>query len=184
MMILNLGAGKKLMPDAVNVDITEYPGIDRVVDLNKTPWPWGRNTISGIHASHIMEHFADQQRFLEECYRVLKPGGFLRIAGPHSSCITSVGCLGHYRTYSYSTLHDYLGKPFYMFEKPLFNTVEQKLSWWYEDPDAEGNLPKWAIPGIQLINTIVNLVISINPRLWENISPIQCREVIWKGEKV
>ena len=184
MTILNLGAGKKLRPDAVNVDITRYPGIDIVTDLAKHPWFWRSETIDGIYASHIMEHFPDQEKFIAECYRILKPGGFLRISAPHASHITSVGCLGHYRTYSYSTFDDYLAKPWYMFRDPMFKTVEQQLRWWYEDPDAEGNLPKWAIPIIKIVDKFVNMLISINPRLWENISLIQCREVIWKGIKL
>lgn len=184
MHILNLGAGKKLRFDAINVDITPYPCVDELVDLNKMPWPWSDESVDGIYASHIVEHFLDQQAFIAECYRILKPGGFLRIVGPHSSCITSVGCLGHYRTYSYSTFHDYLSKPFYMFKDPMFKTTDMQLRWWYEDPDAEGNLPKWVIPVIKGVDWIVNRLIAINPRLWENISPIQCREIIWRGEKL
>lgn len=185
-LLLNLGAGKKLRSDAINVDLTKFPGIDLQYDLCRMPWPWESNSVDGIYLSHILEHFRQQEIFLNECYRILKPGGFLRITAPHSSCITSVGCLGHYRTYSYNTFHEYLASKWYMFDELLFQTEYQQLRWWYEDPDAEGNLPEWLIPIIKAIDWVMNKIIAINPRLFENTlcSVIQCREVIWKGRKI
>lgn len=185
-MILNLGAGKKLRKDAINVDVTDYPGIDEHVDLNEYPWPWDDCSADGIYVSHLMEHFLDQKEFILECYRVLNHGGFFRIVGPHSSCVSSVGCLGHYRTYSYRTFHDYLSKPFYMFRLPLFKTVEQRLNWWYEDADAEGNLPKWTIPIIKALDKVISTLANRVPRFTENVicPAIQFREVVWKGIKL
>lgn len=176
-MILNLGSGKKMYIDAVNVDIISGRG-DMVCDLSKFPWPWADNSVDGIHASHIMEHIQDQQAFINECRRILKPGGFLRIAGPHSSCVTSIGCLGHYRTYSYNTFKDYIKG---------FKTVDQTLRWWHEEIDAEGNLPSWMLGPIKVIDTIMNFIIAlVTPRVFENLfcPMIQCREVIWKGVKL
>lgn len=186
MVILNLGAGKKLRSDAVNVDIVPYVGIDERVDLGEYPWPWKDESVDGVYASHILEHFPDQEKFIGECYRILKPGGFLRFALPHSSCISSVGCFGHFRTFSYNTLREYLSEPIYLYVDPPFKTTYQQLRWWYEDPDAEGNLPKWCIPIIRGIDWILNKLIAISPRLFENVfcSFIQCREVIWMGEKI
>lgn len=185
-MILNLGAGKKLIENAINVDVTAYPGIQQVVDLSIFPWPWEDQSIEGIHASHVIEHFFDQKKFIEECYRILKPGGFLRIVAPHSSCITSVGCLGHYRTYSYSTFNDYLAKDFYMFKTALFETTYQRLNWWYEELDAEGNLSAGVKVVIRIFNPIMNFLINLSPQIYENVFAgiIQCREVAWEGLKI
>lgn len=185
MLILNLGAGKKLIDGAVNVDIGLYPGVDQQVDLTQYPWPWDSNSVDGIHASHIIEHFESQVKFLDECYRILRPDGFLRIAAPHASCVSSVGCMGHYRTYSYNTFHEYLGEELYMFGKAPFETEYQKLRWWYEEVDAEGNLPKWTYFWIKGVDILMNMLISWNPQLFENTlcSFIQCREVIWQGRK-
>ena len=185
MSTLNLGAGKKLIENAINVDITAYPGIQQIVDLSVFPWPWADNSIDGIYASHIAEHFFDQKRFFDECYRILKPNGFLRIAAPHSSCVSSVGCLGHYRTYSYNTFNDYLAKDWYMFGKAKFVTVYQRLNWWYEVPDAEGNLSKLVRFAIKLLNPAMSFLINLNPQIYENVfaGVIQCREVIWEGIK-
>ena len=186
-LILNLGCGKKLMPNAVNVDITDYPGIDQVVDLSKFPWPWPNDYADEIHLSHILEHFSDQKQFIYECWCMLKPGGLLHISGPHASCISSVGCLGHYRTYSYDTFRQYLSEPWYMFKKPLFKTVHQQLNWWYEETSAEGNIGPVMAKMLEFVSWIITPLINISPRVFENLWwPLVggAREVIWKGVKL
>jgi len=183
-MVLNLGAGNKLLPGAINVDVMPGKGINKVVDLNVFPWPWEDNSVNYIHASHIMEHFPNQEWFLAECIRILKPGGRLRIVSPHASCIPSVGCLGHYRTYSYSTFHDYLSKPWYMFKEPKFKTIKNKLNWWYEL--SGNNIPSWANVFLVGLDCIISPIINISPRVYENFFAgiLPCREVIWVGEKL
>ena len=161
-----------------------WAGIDQVVDLGKYPWPWKDKSVDMIYASHILEHFADQKQFLSECIRILKPGGKLRITAPHASCIPSVGCLGHYRTYSLYTFNDYLCKPWYMFQLPQFKTIEQRLNFWYEKSGEE--VPIWARPIFGLLNAIMNPIINAQPRIYENFfaNIIPCREIIWVGEKL
>lgn len=185
--ILNLGSGNDIRKDCINCDITDYPGVDMVVDLSVFPWPWGDETISGIRASHIIEHLPDPKPFILECLRVLKPGGFLRLKVPHSSNISAVGCLGHYRTFSYDTLNDYLARDFYYLGKAKFKTVEQKLLWWYESVDVQQEVPKWLLPIIMIVNPIINFLIGLSPRVFENTWVYWiggAREVIWKGEKL
>jgi predicted SAM-dependent methyltransferase len=53
------------------------------VDLSK-PFPWKDGEADILFSSHLLEHFSrDEGRsFLSECYRVLKPGGIIRISVP------------------------------------------------------------------------------------------------------
>ena len=186
-MILNLGCGRKLIKDAVNIDTINYPGVDEVVDLTKFPWKWENNSIDGIHASHVIEHFKDQEQFIWECLRILKPGGFLRLCVPHSSNVASIGCMGHFRTYSYSTLRGYLSEDFYMFGKAKFKTVEQRLNWWYEEIDAQEELPRYIHYIIKTLAPFMNWFVNISPRICENTWIYWiggCREVVWKGIKL
>jgi len=46
--------------------------------------PFHDNTVPYIFNSHFLEHlyYEDAQKFLKECYRVLKPGGVIRICIP------------------------------------------------------------------------------------------------------
>ena len=187
MKILNLGSGENILPDCINVDIIPYNGVNQIKDLTIYPWPWKDGTVDGVYASHIIEHQFDQKQFILECHRILKKGGFLRIKVPHSSNISAVGCLGHYRTYSYDTLNDYLGRDFYYLGKQKFKTVEQKLLWWYECEDIQGELPKLILWVIKIINPIINSLIRLSPRIAENTWVYLIggfREVIWKGIKV
>jgi SAM-dependent methyltransferase len=186
-MILNLGCGKNVREDCVNVDLIPYTNV-RVVDLLKFPWPWLNESIEGIYASHILEHFQDQEKFIHECCRVLKPGGFLRLNLPHSSSVSSIGCIGHYRTYSYSSMHDYLGRDnFYLFPYPRFKTTYQRLNWWYEAFDLQGEIPVWQKPIIKSIDYVLTRLANLSPKICENSWCYWVggmREVIWEGIKI
>src|SRR5438045_2272530 len=47
-------------------------------------WPFSEGTIDAIYGGEVFEHFTqlDGRRFLAECYRVLVPGGTLRLRVP------------------------------------------------------------------------------------------------------
>jgi len=184
--VLNLGCGNKILTDAINIDVTRYKGVDEVVDLRQYPWPWEDNSIDGIHASHVIEHLEDPVKFINECHRILKVGGFLRFCLPHSSSVTNVGCFGHYRTFSYNTMHGYMSMDYYMFGQARFKTVERKLRWWFEYVDGQGELPPGCETIIKCVDWFITETANVFPRLWENIicPTIQMREVIWKGIKL
>ena len=181
--ILNLCSGNNPIKGALNVDVCEPA--DWVVDISKTPWIWSDESVDGIYMIHGLEHFPDQVKIINECYRILKKGGFLHLVVPHSSSAMSIGCMGHYRTYSYDTLRDYLSRPFYLFKTKRFDTVYQKLSWWYDRPVT--NVPFWMKCFIVPFNTIINLLANLSPRVCENLWCFWCggfKEVHWKGVKV
>ncbi|MGE3537198.1 MAG: methyltransferase domain-containing protein [Candidatus Tectimicrobiota bacterium] len=47
-------------------------------------FPWQANTVEAIYMGEMLEHFTQEeaQHILHECYRVLQPGGRLRIRVP------------------------------------------------------------------------------------------------------
>jgi 2-polyprenyl-3-methyl-5-hydroxy-6-metoxy-1,4-benzoquinol methylase len=45
------------------------------------------NSFDAITVCHLIEHLYDPRKLLEECYRLLKPGGHLVIATPNSSSL-------------------------------------------------------------------------------------------------
>jgi predicted SAM-dependent methyltransferase len=84
MDILNLGAGNKPIKGAVNHDRVQHrPEIDVAHDLNVLPWPFEDNSFDKIAALAVFEHLdIDLVHSLDECWRILRPGGQLVLKLP------------------------------------------------------------------------------------------------------
>src|SRR5574342_1420730 len=82
---LDLGCGTRKKEGFSGVDAQHFEGVDLVVDLRKTPWPWADNSVAEVHCSHFLEHLTGAERigFFNELYRVLVPGGKCQIIVPH-----------------------------------------------------------------------------------------------------
>jgi SAM-dependent methyltransferase len=81
---LNLGAGNRPEPGAVNHDrIRHRPEIDVVHDLDVLPWPWPDNSFDAITARSVLEHLRlNLVESVDECWRILQPGGCLHVKVP------------------------------------------------------------------------------------------------------
>ena len=81
---LQLGCGTKPFRNWLNVD--QVPFNPEVVgyDLRKGLKPFPSNAFNYVYHEHFFEHLErrEGQRILQECFRVLKPGGTIRIAMP------------------------------------------------------------------------------------------------------
>jgi SAM-dependent methyltransferase len=100
MKVLNLGCGATRPKDKgwINIDnlheLFTDPGCPERLHMDaepnylnhdlSQPLPFEENSIDGILASHLLEHFEmlDCLSLVEDCYRVLKPGGILRVSVP------------------------------------------------------------------------------------------------------
>lgn len=86
-MKLNLGCGGHKRPGWVNVDIEAACDPDAVVDLERTPWPWGDDSVTEVLMSHVLEHLgATTSVFLgimRELYRVCADGAVVVVHVPH-----------------------------------------------------------------------------------------------------
>lgn len=79
---LHLGCGDNLLPGWTNVDLFGMPG---VVAWNLTRrLPVADASVDVIFTEHFIEHISHEAalRFLSDCFRVLKPGGTLRVSTP------------------------------------------------------------------------------------------------------
>ena len=84
MSILNLGTGNRIVPGAVNHDLTKHrPEISVTHDLNIVPWPWANNSFDEIQLISVAEHLKlTLIETLNECHRILKPKGKLILKYP------------------------------------------------------------------------------------------------------
>jgi len=105
-MKLNLGVGRKAREGWVNVDRQQYPGVDVLWDLDDTPWPWDWRVFDEILALDIFEHLDDMTGAMDECWRVLKPGGLLRVRGPRAGGVNHYADPTHRRGFA-DTSFDY-----------------------------------------------------------------------------
>lgn len=81
---LHLGAGGNILKGWLNTDIN--PDIKTGVYLNVVKkFPFGDNTFDYIFSEHLIEHLDIKKGIfsLKECFRVLKPGGKIRISTPN-----------------------------------------------------------------------------------------------------
>jgi SAM-dependent methyltransferase len=88
MKALNLGCGlepggRGLMPAGVEVvchDRTKHSEFVQVThDLRQFPWPWRDGEFGFILAFDVIEHLPDTLATVDECWRILVPGGELYI---------------------------------------------------------------------------------------------------------
>jgi predicted SAM-dependent methyltransferase len=108
---LNLGCGLQSPPGWINVDaswnarLAKYPLLRRALsrfrllpaDKLDIPWnpaivihdvrkrlPFSEGSVAAVYASHVLEHLyrEEGQRLMAESFRVLAPGGILRIVVP------------------------------------------------------------------------------------------------------
>lgn len=94
-MKLDFGCGKNPREGFEGVDILDF-GQPWKVDINE-PWPWEDGSVEEAHASHFIEHLdaAGRIHFVNELYRVLKPGGQCMVITPHWNSARAYGDLTH-----------------------------------------------------------------------------------------
>ena len=83
MTYLNLGCGAHFHADWTNIDLVPCSPLVLAHDVRKgIPFP--NEYFDAVYHSHLLEHFPKDSAlpFLQECHRVLKPGGTLRVVVP------------------------------------------------------------------------------------------------------
>lgn len=83
---LNIGAGTVPVDGFINIDMHVKEG-NVIMDAKRLEYD--NDSVDEIYSSHLLEHFAGSQQNMEvlevmqEWFRVLKPGGLIRIEVPN-----------------------------------------------------------------------------------------------------
>jgi len=79
---LNIGCGALRLDGWVNIDLVGLP-VDIAWDIRR-PLPFADNSVDVVFHEHVMEHVCGYDGYMmaKDSYRILKPGGVLRIVMP------------------------------------------------------------------------------------------------------
>lgn len=93
---IDIGCGKNKREGFLGVDQFAMQGVDVVMDVRQ-PWPWEDNTVDEVHCSHFLEHLTGNERvfFMNELYRVMKPGAKATVITPHWASNRAYGDFTH-----------------------------------------------------------------------------------------
>jgi len=88
---LQIGAGPNELEGWLNADFNPRSPASIYLDATQ-PFPLPSNSFDLIFSEHMIEHVPFDQglRMLRECYRVLKPGGTIRLATPNMDRIAAL----------------------------------------------------------------------------------------------
>ncbi len=98
---LNIGCGRRYHRDWVNLDLESTdPSVIRHDVTQGVPFESSRFEV--VYHSHILEHLRPEQgeTLIHECFRVLKPGGVLRIVVPDLERIARLYLETHERAWA------------------------------------------------------------------------------------
>lgn len=167
---LNLGCGKEIKKDYINIDFVKIDGVDVVHDLNNTPYPFKKDEFDEIYASHILEHLNDLVKTMKELKRISRPGARIIIRAPHFSCGVSYRDPTHKRLFSYFTFDYFTKECFYGL--PDFRIINRRLN--------------FTRLSFTFLNHIFNPLVNTNPEIYERffcwILPVS--EVLFELEVV
>ena len=93
MLRLNVGCGRTLLPDWINLDVRPLPGVDLVADLDgrgsagpaAAPLPLPDGSVEEFLLSHVLEHIREPLPMMEELWRVAAPGARMTVRCPYGS---------------------------------------------------------------------------------------------------
>ncbi|MEW6614150.1 MAG: methyltransferase domain-containing protein [Thermodesulfobacteriota bacterium] len=82
-MKLNLGCGKDIIGEYINLDVIYVKGVDVICNLNCFPYPFKNDVFDEIYCNNILEHLNDVAKVMEELHRIGKSKGRVVIRAPH-----------------------------------------------------------------------------------------------------
>jgi len=130
MRTLALGSGKqKPRQDVVRLDLSAVVEPDVVWDLRKRPYPFENGSFSQIECFDVIEHLDDIPAALEECHRLLKAGGVLKITTPHFSSSNSYIDPTHKHHLSYFSFDYFTDEhPYSYYSKARFHAKKRLIT--------------------------------------------------------
>lgn len=112
---LNVGCGRNIIKDWINVDRIALPGVDVVADIDccaDQPLPLPDNHVDEFLLSHVLEHLHHPLPLMQELHRIAVPDALAVIRIPYGSSDDAFEDPTHVRQY-FHTSFGYFSQPFY-----------------------------------------------------------------------
>ncbi|MGJ3237268.1 MAG: methyltransferase domain-containing protein [Anaerolineae bacterium] len=103
MVALNLGCGKRHIPDTYGVDIVALPNVAVIANFDGVGLPFAPNSVDKIHLYHVLEHMHDLNAVMEELHRICRNSAKILIEVPYYTCVGAFGDPTHTRFFTYET---------------------------------------------------------------------------------
>jgi predicted SAM-dependent methyltransferase len=136
---INLGAGREALEGWFNTDWYDLPGIDLVQNLLFMPYPFGDESAKVVRAWDVLEHMPSHLpdgrsfpiEFMNEIWRILKPGGQFLIHVPDARHAEWATDISHVRPYMPESFDHFdpdteLGKMFPFYSDRKWKIVERE----------------------------------------------------------
>jgi len=140
---LNVGCGKDIKKGFVNLDSVKLPGVDKVHNLEKYPWPFKDSEFDEVYCDNVLEHLSSIIRPMEEIWRISKKRAKIVIKVPIYPSIWAFTDPTHKSVFTYITFNYFRpndGLNYY--SKARFNIIKRKIVF---------------SPYLRFMNPIVNL---------------------------
>ncbi len=127
-MKLNFGCGKDIKPGYLNVDIVRLPGVDKVVDFEKFPYPFKDDVFDEVYINQVLEHLSNLVRVMEELRRICKNHAIIRVFVPHYNHLNAFKDPTHKLFFTPETF-DYFTSEFNLnyYTKARFKVLKRKI---------------------------------------------------------
>ncbi len=127
MRVLDLGCGPNKVAGAIGLDHHPGSAADVLADFEKGWFPFADESFDHVECSHVIEHMREPVRLMEECWRVLRAGGTLRVKTPHYTHWTSWGDPTHYHHFSSHALMHFAQPESTVHYRCRFSLIDMKL---------------------------------------------------------
>ncbi len=138
--VLHIGCGASKLSGSIGMDVLAFPPVDIVHDLDSIPWPVEDSSMDIVYAHSVVEHLTDIVSFMDEVWRVLKPGGRLIMAVPYFRSIDSFTDITHKHFFTSQSMNYFVrdggGLSDYTYTKKYF----KKIGFWYGWPQESHNI--------------------------------------------
>ena len=78
-----MGSGNRKMDGYVNIDIDKSTNPDKIMNLNRFPYPITSNSVDEVKMIDVLEHLENPEKVAKEIHRILKIGGRWEVSVPY-----------------------------------------------------------------------------------------------------